>query len=1358
MALWSQTLLKHTYRLDRLVSLLETGSTTLIRSTAAQQLADIQKKHPDDLFNLLTRVVPYLKSKSWDTRIAAAKAIGGIVENAPRFDPNEDEVDVKVRIDDNGVKTEGPSIKTENDELPHSEDQLQLQTLDVPAILLNGKKLLGSAGKEYDYFLNAMEPSQRLAHQKKSLTARLGLGGEYTDDTLIDEHDVKSAKTPISPSPAFNKMHGLQSHASNGSAVDTDQTDESGLSKRQLNMLKRKNKKDMKTQAGKVRVVDFSERKTTSMPLRTPHMPEPVTPQKEDTLDEAGNGNKDYFSLDRPSGGDNDSKLVKEFQGPMVPIKSEFEPEAEEANNEWPFDRLCELLMVDMFDHSWEVRHGAAMGLREVVRVHGAGGGREQGKSRAQNDALNQHWIDDLACRLCCIFMLDRFGDYVSDSVVAPIRETAGQTMGALLQWMPAKSVRETYAILHRLVMQPDEKRIGRVWQACHGGMIGLRYLVAVRSDLLLKDTILMDGVIEAVMRGLGDWDDDVRAVSAATLIPVSEEFVATRTTSLSMLMRIVWDCLSNLSDDLSASTGSVMDLLAKLCGSPEVLEAMKVNAAKDEEQSFVRLVPRLYPFLRHTITTVRSAVLRALLTFMRLEGKGTKDWIDGKCLRLIFQNLLVERNESVLKLSLDVWTAIIEVVSPDTLVAEFGPHIAPLTALTMSPIGTPRNHLPMDASLLIRPSGQVFALPTHTAARSPQSTEPPAKRRRKSNKTEKEASPAPVSAHNIDGPMITGDVDLVGVDVMIRSRIVAAKALGKVIGMWPEASRATTFTGVLVPHLQSPCSTTRTTAAIVAEEYAKSSTKLDALSNTLLATLRNLVEDDVVAYYADLRSYIRNAHELCKHLLNVFEKDGRVDPTRLPHLGGTLQILGDDYSKYSFALHNALPIVGADFDRLKAALSPVQRIAASSALEEARGDAKRAVEEAVSMKEQRDVRIRAAAAAAVTAFGEIPKKASPTIKGLMDSVKFEENVELQQRSAAGIVGLIKYMAKAGKKVVVEKVIGNLANFYCSDAAETPEFHFNATLETGILSMRKDEDVPDREDPAKFARDSKAARIQRRGAKEALVQLSLQFGPRLLESLPVLVTIIGTPLKEVLGGELPADILDPDNTLGQQAVDSLSILRALVPKLDPQLHSFVLGLLPYVAAGLRSKLAVLRYAAAKCLASICSVITVEGITVLVKEVLPTVTSVRDVFARQGAIETIYHLIHVMEDRILPYVIFLIVPVLGRMSDSDNDIRLIATTAFATLVKLVPLEAGIPDPPGLSEELLQGRDRERKFMAQMLDFKKVEPFPIPVAIKATLRSYQQEGVNWLAFLNRYHLHGILCDDMGLGESDYLSSFD
>lgn len=45
----------------------------------------------------------------------------------------------------------------------------------------------------------------------------------------------------------------------------------------------------------------------------------------------------------------------------------------------------------------------------------------------------------------------------------------------------------------------------------------------------------------------------------------------------------------------------------------------------------------------------------------------------------------------------------------------------------------------------------------------------------------------------------------------------------------------------------------------------------------------------------------------------------------------------------------------------------------------------------------------------------------------------------------------------------------------------------------------------------------------------------------------------------------------------------------------------------------------------------------------------------------------------MDIKVLPYVIFLVVPVLGRMSDSDDDIRSTATNTFASLVKMVPLE-------------------------------------------------------------------------------------
>lgn len=120
------------------------------------------------------------------------------------------------------------------------------------------------------------------------------------------------------------------------------------------------------------------------------------------------------------------------------------------------------------------------------------------------------------------------------------------------------------------------------------------------------------------------------------------------------------------------------------------------------------------------------------------------------------------------------------------------------------------------------------------------------------------------------------------------------------------------------------------------------------------------------------------------------------------------------------------------------------------------------------------------------------------------------------------------------------------------------------------------------------------------------------------------------------------------------------------------------------------------------------------------------------------------IIKILDLKALPYVLFLIVPILGRMSDPDEHVRLLSTSTFASLVKMVPLEAGIPDPPGFSADLLAKRDDERKFLMQLLDGSKAEQYQIPVEVKAELRQYQKDGVSWLAFLAKYQLHGILCD--------------
>lgn len=257
-----------------------------------------------------------------------------------------------------------------------------------------------------------------------------------------------------------------------------------------------------------------------------------------------------------------------------------------------------------------------------------------------------------------------------------------------------------------------------------------------------------------------------------------------------------------------------------------------------------------------------------------------------------------------------------------------------------------------------------------------------------------------------------------------------------------------------------------------------------------------------------------------------------------------------------------------------------------------------------------------------------------------------------------------------------------------------------------------------------------------------------KYGENLFDLLPKLTEILFDPLKLLLDLELkPLE----DDLVGQSIIDALGVLKALFPKLSVKLHSRISEYLPNLVAGLKNPLSVLRYSTSKCFATACSVLPSKVFPVIIKEVIPMLNNAAEFRERQGAIEAVYHVASTMGADILPYIVFLIVPVLGRMNDADPDVRIIASTTFASIIKLVPLEAGIPDPPDMPEELLAGRDRERDFIQQMMDPSKITSFEVPVAIKAKLRNYQQEGVNWLAFLNKYRLHGILCDDMGLGKT-------
>ena len=84
---------------------------------------------------------------------------------------------------------------------------------------------------------------------------------------------------------------------------------------------------------------------------------------------------------------------------------------------EWPFAAFCEQLMNELFSAAWEKRHGAGLGLREVVLCHGGGAGLSVTTPSNMLQLANHAWLEDLAIRLICVLALDRFGDFVSDEV-----------------------------------------------------------------------------------------------------------------------------------------------------------------------------------------------------------------------------------------------------------------------------------------------------------------------------------------------------------------------------------------------------------------------------------------------------------------------------------------------------------------------------------------------------------------------------------------------------------------------------------------------------------------------------------------------------------------------------------------------------------------------------------------------------------------------------------------------------------------------------------------------------------------------------------------------------------------------------
>ncbi|XP_047337513.1 TATA-binding protein-associated factor BTAF1 [Impatiens glandulifera] len=1476
-------------RLNRLLTLLDTGSTQSTRFTAARQIGEIAKSHPQELNPLLSKVSQYLRSKNWDTRVAAAQAIGAIAANVKHTTLSELCSCVESKILETGIPGLAEEVVAWSTSGSKILAGISFKSFDINKVLDFGA-LLASGGQEYDVGSDiGKNPRERLARQKQNLKRRLGLDvcEQFMDvnEMIRDEDLIVSKNSDMNGVPhrhfTQSSVHRVQQLVSN--MVPAYRTRRP--SARELNLLKRK---------AKINSRDQTKIWNKEGDLDTSNSQEMVSPKG--FCSDSSSSNKMFES-------NPDEDLIDH-----------------DGDGTWPFHNFVEQLIIDMFDPIWEVRHGSVMALREILTYQGACSGvfmpelnfdgeKKDNKGislslkRARDTDHNIHvptdemesnlkrpkvlgvsspsedskvsfstdvnrldvsvkvedgcwkssealadvelsvcsiktepqsYVDDLktvdmaeaktitprdgvaignmgtidslpencelmnlikvarhswlknceflqdsAIRILCVLILDRFGDYVSDQVVAPVRETCAQALGVVLKYMHPALVHETLNILLQMQHRPE-------WEVRHGSLLGIKYLVAVRQEMLHN---LLAHVIPACKAGLEDPDDDVRSVAADALIPAASAVVSLKGHILYSIIMLLWDILLDL-DDLSPSTSSVMNLLAEIYSQDEMIpsssktEALEgkngldlnemvhpedIEGIDSQENPFMlsMLAPRLWPFMRHSITSVRASAIRTLERLLeagckrKISDSSTSCWpsfILGDTLRIVFQNMLLESKQEILQCSERVWRLLLQ-SSMEDLEGASKLYISSWIELASTSYGSA-----LDATKMFWP----LALPRRSHFKAVAKLRA-AKLENNSciNVGSDSAKGSNFLEKNVDTS--TGPVKIiVGADTDMSvtcTRAVTTMALGLLAARLHE-SCLQCLVDPLWKALTSFSGVQRQVASMVLiswfrELKSSNSSFPTGLSNNFKSWLFDLLACSDPAFptkgsllpYSELsRTYSKMRNE-ASQLFHAVESSGMFNEV-LPVPSMDPEVLSTE-DAMSFAAKLKVPRfdtleeesvernIGDDIESLK------QRLAATAGyLKCVQGNL--------------HVAVSALVAASIVWMADLPSKLNPIILPLMASIKREQEEILQDKAAEALAELI-YECVARKPGPNDKLIKNIFSLTWTDPCETPQ--------AGVL---KSMDVIEDQDLLSFGNSfgkqkSKApilasgedrsrveGFISRRGSELALRHLCKKFGASLFEKLPKVWDCITETLKPVrIGSEKQVDIQNIEAVIQtindpQILINNIQVVRSIAPLLDKTLWPTLLTLLPCIFICVRHFHVAVRLAASRCITSMAKSMTMDVMGAVIENVIPMLGDMTSVYARQGAGMLVSLLVKGLGVVLVPYAPLLVVPLLRCMSDCDQCVRQSVTHSFAALVPLLPLARGISPPVVLSEDLSRNKE-DAEFLEQLVDNSHIEDFKLPIDLKVELRRYQQEGINWLAFLRRFNLHGILCDDMGLGKT-------
>ncbi|KAK2962452.1 putative TATA-binding protein-associated factor MOT1 [Blattamonas nauphoetae] len=257
-----------------------------------------------------------------------------------------------------------------------------------------------------------------------------------------------------------------------------------------------------------------------------------------------------------------------------------------------------------------------------------------------------------------------------------------------------------------------------------------------------------------------------------------------------------------------------------------------------------------------------------------------------------------------------------------------------------------------------------------------------------------------------------------------------------------------------------------------------------------------------------------------------------------------------------------------------------------------------------------------------------------------------------------------------------------------------------------------------------------------------LTSLASYFGESIFTCIPLLLNVFSQ------------DSLNVQQTLAhifvlQQLFIFLSSSLSLTPLMD-----LASAVLPLLISHLTSPFRFIRINAAHAITTIVRVIPHHTLPILVSA-LPQLLQSQNAGDDQqaGALYCLFTLTTYVESTLLlPWLPFFFVPILRTMNSHNHSIRLMSSRTFGLMIVLFPLAQNTPLPLGAPPSLSHQREQRMRELHMLTGAGKgFGEDDFIVRFNGTLRRYQQDGVNWMAFLNHFNLSGILADEMGLGKT-------